>query len=209
MRDALVRAARALQAAGLNHGSAGNLSVRTGDGMLITPTGLATAGLEAAQMVSLSLDGSAAPGQLRPSSEWRFHAAVYVRRPDVGAVVHTHSPHATALACMRLPLPPLHYTIALSGRDTLPCADYAPFGTQALADAVVAALGEHGRACLMANHGLLVAAGDLDTALALAVEMEFLAKVYLLCRGAGEPVILGDAELDEVRERIAAYGRQD
>ena len=208
MREALVRAARALDSSGLNHGHAGNLSVRDDTGMLITPSGVPAADLDAGAMVALDLEGTPAPGQLKPSSEWRFHAAVLKARPDVHAVVHAHPPHATALACARRSIPAFHYTVALSGAAEIPCADYATFGSPALADAVVAALGRSGCACLMANHGMLAVGADLDRALALAVEVEFLARVYALSLMVGPPAILDAAEMARVQERIRDYGQQ-
>lgn len=206
-RESLVRAARALESRGLNHGHAGNVSVRAGDGMLITPTGVPAGALDPGSVVAMALDGTAAPGQLAPSSEWRFHAAVYRSRPDLRAVVHAHPPHATALACTRQGIPAFHYTVALSGGTAIPCADYATFGSETLAGAVTAALGEHGRACLMANHGMLAAGGNLDAALALAEEVEYLARVYLLARAGGQPVLLDDAEMSRVLARIRGYGQ--
>lgn len=208
MRDALAAAARALEASGLNHGHAGNVSVRNGAGMLITPTGIAAASLDAASMVAMALDGTPAHGQLAPSSEWRLHAAVYAARGDIGAVVHAHPPHATALACARRAIPAFHYTVALSGAAQIPCAAYATFGSAQLADAVVRALGTHGRACLMANHGMLSAGADLDGALRLAREVEYLSQVYWLSLQAGPPVLLDDAQMARVAEQIRGYGRQ-
>ena len=208
MREALARAARALDSRGLNHGQAGNVSVRQGDSMLITPTGVPAAGLDAASMVRMSLGGTADSGQLRPSSEWRLHAAVYLARADLGAVVHAHPPHATALACARRPVPAFHYTVALCGMRKIPCARYATFGSAQLADAVVDALGARGRACLMANHGMLAAGSDLEAALALAQELEYLSRVYLLSLHAGGAVLLDDHEMDRVLERIRDYGQQ-
>ncbi len=208
MRDALARAARALDAAGLNHGHAGNVSMRHGAGMLITPTGIPAQDLDGGAMVALDLDGTAAPGQRTPSSEWRFHAALYAARADVHAVVHAHPPFATALACARREIPAFHYTVALAGAARIPCAGYATFGTGALADAVVGALGASGRACLMANHGMLAVGADLDAALALAREVEYLARVYWLSlQVAGGPVILDDPEMARVHERMRGYGQ--
>jgi L-fuculose-phosphate aldolase len=181
--------------------------VRTDDGMLVTPTGIAAGDLDAPSMVAMDLDGAPAAAQLAPSSEWRFHAAVYRARPDVGAVVHAHPPNATALACSRRAIPAFHYTVALSGAASIPCARYATFGSGELAGAVVQALGASGRACLMANHGMLAAGPDLDAALALAMEVEYLARVYLLALQAGPPVVLDEEEMARVLERIRGYGQ--
>jgi len=208
LRQALLGAARALEDHGLNHGHAGNVSVRDGAGMLITPSGIPADALQASDMVGMDLHGDAAPGQRRPSSEWRFHAAVYQARDDVGAVVHAHPPHATALACARREIPAFHYTVALTGAAGIPCAGYATFGSAELAVAVVQALGDGGRACLMANHGMLTAAGDLDTAIMLAREVEYLSQVYALSLQVGPPVLLDDDEMQRVLQRIKGYGQQ-
>jgi len=208
LRHALAAAARVLEATGLNHGRAGNVSVRVDGGMLITPTAVCAQELDAAAMVAMGLDGTTRAGAGRPSSEWRFHAAVYTARPDLAALVHAHPPYATALACARKSIPAFHYTVALAGTAHIGCADYATFGTPELAHAVVVALGAAGRACLMANHGLLAASGDLDGALALAQEVEYLARVYWLTLQAGGPVILDDAEMERVLARMVDYHRR-
>jgi L-fuculose-phosphate aldolase len=208
LRLALARVARALDSAGLNHGHAGNVSVRDGAGMLITPSGIDAASLHATSMVAMSLDGAVAGARHEPSSEWRLHAAVYAARADLGAVVHAHPPYATALACVRRAIPAFHYTVALSGAAQIPCAGYATFGSPQLADAVLGALGTHGRACLMANHGMLAAGADLNGALLLAREVEFLAQVYWLSLQAGSPELLDTAEMERVSERMRGYGRQ-
>jgi L-fuculose-phosphate aldolase len=207
LREDLARAVHQLDRAGLNHASTGNTSVRHAGGMLITPSGIPAAELDADAMVALGLDGTATPGQQRPSSEWRLHAAVYAARPDVSAVVHAHPAHATALACARRSIPPLHYMIAAAGGCAIPCSRYATFGTPELADEVVKVLGPELRACLMANHGLLAAGPHLAGAVALAQEVEHLARIYLLTLQAGGPVLLDGAELGRVRERFRDYER--
>lgn len=206
-RAALVAAAQATQHAGLNRGTSGNLSVRVPGGLLVTPTGIPYERLRATEVVLLDADGTPAPGQLRPSSEWRFHRDVLAARPDVAAIVHTHSPHATALACLGEDLPAFHYMVAAAGGADVRCAAYATFGTQALSDAVLAALTDR-RACLMANHGALAVGADLDGALALAHEVEALCQQYLLARAAGRPTLLDAAEMRNVAARFADYGRQ-
>jgi L-fuculose-phosphate aldolase len=194
---------------GLNHGHAGNVSVRGAAGMLITPSGIDAAALEADAIVAVTLDGTHADGPHAPSSEWRLHAALYRARADLGAVVHAHPPHATALACQRREIPAVHYTVALCGQARIPCARYATFGSEALARSIVDELGERGRACLMANHGMLAAGSTLDAALALAVEVEYLARIYWLSLQGGTPVLLDDEEMARVHERIGQYGRRE
>lgn len=201
-------AARAGEAArkGLNPGASGNLSVRLGGGFLVTPSGLPNETLTAEQMVCVDMDGSWA-GALRPSSEWRFHRDIYRTRAEVNAVVHAHSPHAVSLACVRQDIPPFHYMVAAAGGRDIRCAAYATFGTQALSDHVLAAL-EGRRACLMANHGLVAVGGNLQAALALALEVEDLCAQYWRAKLMGEPVLLDDAEMDVVLERFRHYGQR-
>ncbi|HRP96930.1 MAG TPA: class II aldolase/adducin family protein [Rhodocyclaceae bacterium] len=204
LRAALVATARAMSAARLNTGTAGNASVRTDDGMLITPSGMAPEACTPADMVFVAHDGSAS-GPFAPSSEWRMHADVYARRREAGAIVHTHAPAATALACQRLAIPPFHYMIARFGGSTIRCTRYATFGTQALADHVADALAER-CACLIANHGMLVFGRDLAHALALAIEFEALCEQYWRTLQLGPPVLLSAAEMSEVVERFRWYG---
>ncbi|MCU0842453.1 MAG: class II aldolase/adducin family protein [Thiobacillaceae bacterium] len=191
---------------GLNRGSSGNVSVRWGDGFLITPSGLPTDGLAAGEMVYLDMDGHA-QDVLRPSSEWRIHRDIYRARPEAAAVVHAHSPQAVSLACLRRGLPAFHYMVAAAGGRDIRCADYATFGTQALSDAVLAALRDR-RACLMANHGQVALGDSLESALALAVEVEDLCGQYWRACLLGEPVLLGDAEMDEILARFRDYGQR-
>ncbi|MEF8699344.1 MAG: class II aldolase/adducin family protein [Candidatus Accumulibacter sp. UW26] len=211
LRQQLIDSARGMAAAGLNRGTAGNLSVRFGEGdaagFLITPSGLPYDALEVADIVHLRLDGSA-EGRRRPSSEWRFHRDVYRSRRDAGAIVHAHSPFATSLACLRRDVPPFHYMIARFGGDTLRCAAYATFGTQALSDAVLLALTDR-RACLLANHGMLVFGADLAQAQALAIELEALCEQYWRACQLGQPLLLNAAEMAAVLEKFAGYGQQD
>ena len=206
LRRELLAKARALSAAGLNRGSAGNLSVRCGDGFLITPTGMAYDTLVAADMVRVGLDGSAA-GCRRPSSEWRFHRDIYRVRVEAGAIVHTHSPFAVTLACVGRPIPPFHYMIARFGGRDVRCADYATFGSQELSDAILAALAGR-RACLMAHHGMVVFGDDLEHASGLADELETLCEQYWRVAQLGEVPLLSDAEMDRVLLKFADYGRQ-
>jgi L-fuculose-phosphate aldolase len=205
-RADLIASARALQPAGLNKGTSGNVSVRDGDGFLITPTGLAYDGLAPDDIPRMALD-SAWTGKRKPSSEWRFHRDLYAARPEVGAVVHAHSPFAVSLACLRRDIPPFHYMIARFGGDTVRCADYAIFGSQALSTAAVRAM-DGRKGCLLANHGLLVAGGDLAEAFALAVELEELCEQYWRACQIGAPVLLTPAEMRAVLEKFTGYGQQ-
>lgn len=206
LRSALADTARTSVARGLNSGTAGNVSARLGGGLLITPSGLAGDTLQADQMVFMDWEGRPA-GALKPSSEWRIHRDIYRARPEVNAVVHAHSPHAVSLACLRRGIPAFHYMVAAAGGKDIRCAEYATFGTQALSDAVLAAL-QGRRACLLANHGLVAVGGDLDRALALALEVEELCAQYWRASLMGQPVLLSDAEMDEVLERFKHYGQR-
>ncbi len=184
----------------------GNLSVRDGDGFIVTPASLPYAALTETDPVRVSRDGSVAPGQRRPSSEWHLHAAIHAARLDAMAVVHTHSPQATALSCARRGIPAFHYMVQMAG-GPIRCAEHATFGTQALAESAVRAL-EGRRAALLANHGVVAIGATLAAAEALAREVENLATQYLTLLAAGlEPVLLNDAEMAEVAGRFAEYGR--
>lgn len=206
-RRELAAVMRALAVAGLNQGAAGNASVRTPEGMLITPTGIKPSLLQDDSPVAMALDGTCASGQLRPSSEWHFHAAIYRHRPEIGAVVHVHSPHATALACLRRDIPAFHYMISIAGGDSIRCGEYALFGTEALSRVVLAAL--DGRsACLIANHGMVATGATLAAAYDLTLAVEDLAHQYCLALQCGGPVLLTKQQMNAVLERFKTYGQQ-
>ena len=198
--------ARAMNACGINRGSAGNVSSRDDDGFWITPTGMAYDECVAEDMVFVGLDGEA-KGKRKPSSEWRFHRDIYAARPEAGAIIHTHSPFATSLACQGIEIPPFHYMIARFGGDTVRCASYATFGTQELSDAMLTALNSR-QACLMAHHGMVVFGGDLKQALALAVELESLCEQYWRVLQLGRPRLLDGAEMTRVLKKFEDYGKQ-
>ncbi|WP_240791297.1 class II aldolase/adducin family protein [Roseomonas sp. AR75] len=209
-RAALVAAASALDAAGHMPQKSGNLSLRTAQGFVITPSGLPYAAMTEAALVDCAPDGTPLTDGL-PSSEWRLHAAIYRARPDAQAVVHTHAPRATALACARRGIPPIHYMITLAGpvgRAGIPCAPHATFGTEALAQECVATLGDGLRATLLANHGVVALGATLAGAVALAREVENLAGQYLdLLAARLDPVLLSEAELAEAAAQLKGYGR--
>lgn len=203
---AVLSTARRIQAAGLNRGTAGNISARSADGFVITPSGLDCHVATAADMVAVRMDGHCEPQAYAPSSEWRIHRDLYAQRPEIGAVIHTHAPFATALACLRRSIPAFHYMIARFGGADVRCAAYATFGEQALSDQVLAAL--QGRlACLMANHGMLVVGRNLEQAEALAIEFEALCEQYWRACQLGEPVVLHDEEMQRVLDKFAHYGQ--
>lgn len=207
MRQTLIDSARKMTAAGLNKGTAGNLSVREGEGFLITPTGMDYEALTVDDIVFMRLDGSH-EGTRKPSSEWRFHRDLYAARPEAGAVLHAHSPFATSLACLRRDIPPFHYMIARFGGDTLRCADYATFGTQALSEAALRAM-ENRSACLLANHGMLLHGRDLKQALDLGIELEALCEQYWRACQLGQPIVLDAEEMRTVLDKFGHYGQQD
>ena len=214
LRQQLIDSARRMSVLGLNRGTAGNVSVRAGDesdeacsAFLITPTGMAYDTLEPEDIVRMRLDGTCT-GRRKPSSEWRFHRDLYVARADAGAILHAHSPFATSLACLRRDIPPFHYMIARFGGDRVRCAGYATFGTQALSDRILRAIDKR-RACLLANHGMLVVGDDLSQALDLAVELEALCEQYWRACQLGQPVLLDATEMAAVLEKFAGYGQQD
>lgn len=206
-RAEMVRYMRALAERGLNTGCAGNGSVRVPEGLLITPSGLLPEELRAQDLIVLSPAGEAPPGGRRPSSEWRLHCRILERRPEANAVLHAHPPYATALACARRDLPAFHYMLAVAGGASVRCADYATFGTEALAGNVLRALRGR-RACLMANHGALSLGPDLRAAYLLLLELENLCRQYWLSLqvGAG-PALLSAAQMEEALERFRDYRR--
>ena len=164
LRTALIVTAIELNASGINQGTSGNLSVRADDGFLITPSGMQYSVLKPEDVVFMNLSGEHNASRI-PSSEWRFHRDIYAARNDAGAIVHTHSVHATALACLDRGIPAFHYMVAAAGGRDIRCAPYATYGTQALSDFAVAALAER-KACLLAHHGVIALGNGLNSALA-------------------------------------------
>jgi L-fuculose-phosphate aldolase len=205
LRLQMCEAALQLDAVGLNRGSTGNLSVRQGIDWLVTPSGVAAQDLQPASMVLMDFQGQPlGPG--KPSSEWRFHRDILASRPDIGAVVHTHSRFATAFSCLHRDIPAFHYMVAIAGGDTIRCAPYALFGTQELSDHALAALTDR-RACLLGNHGLIALGTDIRRAVAVAVEVESLCEQYWTALQLGEPHILSTAQMQAVHEKFKTYGQ--
>lgn len=206
-RQSLIDTCCAMNASGLSLGKSGNASLRWGDGLLITPTGRAYNRLQPEDIVHLQADGYCPPGQLLPSSEWRFHCDILRAFPEVHAVVHAHSTYATALACLGEGIPAFHYMVAVAGGADIPCADYATFGTPELSANILRAL-QGRKACLMANHGQVATGNTLSAAYELALEVENLARQYMLARNLGTTRNLDDAEMSRVIERFKTYGQQ-
>ncbi len=205
----IVSAMRMLDRKGLNRGASGNISLRCQgeghDGFWITPSGIPAGELTADDIVRVEASGRV-HGRWRASSEWRFHRDVLAARADISALVHTHSIHATAFAICRQPIPAAHYMVAAAGGTEIPCTAYAVFGSQALSESILAALGTRYQACLMANHGMLAGGASLSRALWLAEEVETLAHQYALACRIGRPQILDAAAMKAVHAGFAGYG---
>ena len=210
-RTAIIETALTMSRRGLSPGRSGNVSCRFNDGMLITPTGMAYDKIAPSDIVFVDGNGSVRAGQRKPSSEWRFHLAAYQARPDRHAVVHTHSLHATVLACAKMPIPAFHYMVAGAGGKDIRVVPYATFGTEELAQHVASGLKDRD-ACLMASHGQIAIGKTLSAALELAFEVETLAEQYykLLLLGASKvfPDILSDAAMAEMVARFKTYGQK-
>ncbi len=205
-RAELLAAAQAMFAVRLSPGTSGNLSVRDRDGFWITPSGVPYDRLDTDMMVFMDLEGEWS-GPLRPSSEWRFHLDVYREREDAGGICHTHSLHATALACRGEGIPAFHYMVAAAGGADIRCAPYRTFGTQELSDVALVAMQDR-RACLLSNHGVIALGATVEKALGLAQEVEVLAQQYILSRQIGGPVILSAEEMEIVLGKFRTYGQQ-
>ena len=207
-RVALIGACREIARLGLSHGTSGNVSLRRDDRhFFISPTGMAYELLEPEDIPLMDLGGRWF-GRRRPSSEWRFHRDILASRAEVGAIVHTHSLHATALACTGRGIPAFHYMVAVAGGSEIRCTPYHPFGSQALSAAALAALEGH-RACLLGNHGVIATGPTLAAALKLADELEALAAQYTAALGLGDIKLLDVAAMQVVIEQFRTYGRQD
>ncbi|MBL0121535.1 MAG: L-fuculose-phosphate aldolase [Betaproteobacteria bacterium] len=206
LRAEIVHTTLKMNALGINEGKSGNVSARVDAGFLVTPTGIPYEKTRREQIVAMRMDGTH-EGDVLPSSEWRFHRDIYAARADVNAIVHTHAPFATTLACMDREIPSFHYMVAAAGGKNIRCAPYATFGTQELSDFAVAALCDR-KACLLSHHGMIACGPDLEKTLALAVEVETLARMYWQALQIGEPVLLSDAEMEMVLGKFATYGQQ-
>lgn len=209
-RRALTESARRLDRHGLNVNASGNLSLRLDEGILVTPSGIPPAAMAPDDCALLDAAGrpAAADGPV-PTSEWRLHIEIYRRRPDVSAIVHTHSPEATAAATLGADVPAIHYVVARFGGAALRCAPYATYGSSELAVHVADALGEDRSACLMANHGATCVAADLDAAVSLALDVEWFCGVYRRAIALGAPNVIDDAEIRRVATKFDTYGQPE
>lgn len=209
LRQAIIDGCLSMEVKGLNQGTAGNISARLGDRLVITPSGIPYHKLKPEMLASMPLEGDygSFEGPLDPSSEWRFHLDIHKARPDVGAVVHLHSTFATVLAIARKSIPACHYMISAFGGHDIRCSGYAQYGTKALSIEVINAL-EGRKGCLLGNHGMIAVGSTLERALWRAVELETLAKQYFYVLQIGGPVMLSDAQIDENIRSSANYGLQ-
>jgi L-fuculose-phosphate aldolase len=207
LRKLVIETALAMSRSGLSPGRSGNVSARFADGMLITPTGLAYEEIGPNDIVLVAGDGSVPGKQKLPSSEWQFHLAIYRARPDIGAVVHTHSLHAVVLACAGRSIPAFHYMVAVAGNTDIPVIPYATFGSDKLANNVASGLVDR-QACLVAHHGAIAIAETLPQALELAHEVEVLAEQYTKVLALGPPAVLPESEMQIVLEQFKTYGQK-
>ena len=204
-RRDIVKACQDMNRRGINQGTSGNISVRVKEGFLLTPSGMAYDEMKAGDIVLMKPDSSHS-GSRKPSSEWRFHHALMAKRPEIGAVVHTHSMFATTLSCLGMEIPAVHYMVAAAGGYNIRCAPYATYGTQETANNAVKALQDR-NACLLANHGMIVVGPNLKKAMWLAVEVETLAAQYWRALQVGKPNILSKAEIGRVIDKFKSYGQ--
>lgn len=206
LRSALLLISRRMVDLGLNRGTAGNASVRCSNDVLITPSALPVAEMTEQDLVLIAKDGKILQGR-KPSSEWRFHCDIFNARPEIGAVLHMHSTFATTIACLGKDVPALHYHIAIAGGDTIRCTPYTIFGEQNLSDLALDALHDR-KACLLGNHGMIVLGKDLDDALSVAHEVEYLCEIYWRALSVGEPKILTAQQMHEVKAKFVEYKKR-
>jgi L-fuculose-phosphate aldolase len=206
LRKAVIKTCLAMNEEGINQGTSGNVSVRTDEGYLITASGIPYKKMKPEHVVEMDIEGGYR-GDYYPSTEWRMHLDIFKARPEAQAIVHVHSPYATAMACLRRDIPSFHYMIGVAGGPSLRVSDYAEFGTQELSDTMLKAM-EGRKACLLANHGQICFGPSLEKALWLAVEIEALCHQYWAASLFGKPVILGEPEMTSVLKRFGSYGLQ-
>lgn len=207
-RKAIVRFGLKMVESGLTTGTGGNLSMldRASGRVAISPSGIEYGALQPEDVVLTDLDGNIIDGDCKPSSELGFHLSLYNQRSDIRAVVHTHSPYATTIACLGWEIPAVHYLVGFAGKK-VPIAPYATFGTPELAQKVADTIGAY-NAILLANHGLLAVGPTMDAAFSAAEEIEFVARIYYQTKSIGTPVILPEKEMETVLEKFKTYGQK-
>lgn len=209
IRRKIIKLCLQMNATGLNQGTSGNISARFGNRMLITPSGIPYEQLNTEDIASMAINGSklAWDGPCKPSSEWHFHRSILKNKPDLNAVIHTHSTFSTVLSIARESIPAVHYMIGAFGGNSVECAEYATFGTPQLSANIKKAMQDR-TACLLANHGMVAGGKDLDSAMWTAIELETLAKQYYYAKTAGNMVVLPDDEMENVVELFKSYGQK-
>ena len=210
LRQSIIDQCRFMNACGLNQGTSGNISARYGDRMLISPSATPYDKLTPEMIAAMPFDAEYGTweGPLKPSTEWRFHFDILRTRADMNAVVHAHPTYCTALAINHREIPACHYMIAAFGGSNVRCAPFARYGTPELSALAITALKDR-NACLLANHGSIAMGEDLSKAMWRAVELETIARQYVLALQLGNPVILTDAQIEETMKGFASYGVQD
>ncbi len=211
VRRDIIDACIEMNSIGLNQGTSGNISIRHGDRMLISPSATPYRKLKPDMIASIDLSGGMTEdydGPRKPSTEWRIHWLLMKNRTDVTAVVHAHPPYSTALAILRMAIPSCHYMIAAFGGKDVRCSGYATFGSPELADLAVEAI-EGRSACLLANHGMVAAGLGIEQAMWRAVELETIARQYYLAMRAGSPFMLTGEQIDDTMKMLADYGVPD
>lgn len=206
-RELVVEYGKKLLESGLTTGTGGNLSLfnREQELLAISPSGLDYRLSSPEDIVVMDLDGNIKDSERKPSSEYGFHTAIYRERPDVNAVVHTHSVYATTVACLNMELPAVHYLVGFAGKK-VPLAPYATFGTPELAENVINTIGNY-NAVLLANHGLITVGRKIGNAFDAAEELELVARIYIQALSVGKPVIVPDEEMDKVIDKFSTYGQ--
>ena len=205
--EQVIKYAKMLNVKNLSALRSGNISVRYKNGFLITPSGVKYSQLESEDVVFVSLDGKFDTLKHRPSSEWRIHKDIYVKKKEANAVVHAHSIHATAVSAHGKSIPAFHYMVALAGGDDIKCAEYATFGTEELSKNILDALDKR-KACLMSNHGQVVFDTNLEKAFELAEEIENICHQYVNTLKIGIPKILSNNEMKKVLEKVKDYKKE-
>ncbi|HFF1654640.1 TPA: L-fuculose-phosphate aldolase [Providencia rettgeri] len=194
-----------MNASGLNQGTSGNVSVRYLDGMLITPSGIPYAKMTPDMIVFVDGQGISEPGKI-PSSEWLFHLSCYQARPELNAVIHTHAVNCTAVSIMNHDIPAIHYMIAVTGTDHIPCIPYHTFGSAELANSVFEGI-KSSKSLLMQHHGMIAMETSLEKTLWLAGETETLAELYIKTCGLHSKVpTLSKEEMTKVIGKFKTYG---
>ncbi len=208
-REEIVKHCQKMAATGLTPGTSGNISAFDASHalMAISPSGMDYKDLTPEDIVIMDLEGNTVEGKRTPSSEYQMHRIFYAERKDVGAVVHTHSPFATTLACLGWELPAIHYILAFAG-ERVPCAPYLTYGTKQLAEAAYQAAGDY-NAVLLGNHGVLALGENIHRAFITAESVEYAAELYWRSLALGRPNTLRPEEMERVASKFSGYGQQE